>query len=487
MTSRVALVSGGLNTTTGGSAKWAGLAILVTVPVVLGLLLNPLVAGAVIATVGVVSLAIVRPRTFFAAGLIVLLMQRTFGLYVPGGGIDGLDEAFVAACAVIFPVRRLAQGHALRAIPGLVPLAAFLILGIAGDVLNAVPFGVAGQGLLLISKGFILAWATAQLDWDDAALARTVKISAGIVVCLIIGAAINFVAPGPWTSIVLNGAGAGTRFGISPVTSFFQHPGYFGTVMAMSCLAAAAFGTVFRFTRTTLFILLGTIVAAFLTARRKILVGLAAGLIVLGMRTRPVPTLILLLVGGPLVLAVAWEPLTAVMTYTYEEYFANPDAVARIRLTVDSLGIALASFPFGAGFGRFGSAAARANYSPIYYELGYPGVWGLGTTEESGSFLTDTFWPAIIGEAGLIGLACFAVSIVLITRAFVKLGRASSRWDRWIGVVGILWTTQLLIESIAGAVFTAVPTFAIYFALVGVAAMRSASTSKAASVAMSRP
>ncbi|GAA1666360.1 hypothetical protein GCM10009807_08080 [Microbacterium lacus] len=351
-------------------------------------------------------------------------------------------------------------------------MTAFLLAGVASSIINAVPFGVAGQGMLLIAKGFILAWGVAQLDWLHEDLRRLAKQSAAVAITLILGAVVNFLFPGPWSSIVLAGQGYGGRFGLTPVTSFFQHPGYFGTVMALSCLAALAHASVFRVSKTTMFIIVGSLVAAFWSARRKIFVGLAAAVATLGIRLRWTPLLVIALVGLPILLIVAWGAVANIVVYTYAEYFVNPDAVARVRLTIDSVGIAANALPFGAGFGRFGSAVARQNYSPLYYQLGYPNVWGLGNTEESGTFLTDTFWPAIIGETGLLGTIFFIAILATIFRLFFRLTKQTADWDRWLGLVGVAWSVQLLVESVAGAVYTAVPTFALFFAVVGIAAAR---------------
>lgn len=420
----------------------------------------------------VVLLAVVRPKLFFVLGMLALLMQRTLALHLGSGVIDYLDEGFVAVCAIIFPLTRAVSRRTLRPIPGMIPFALFLLVGIISSVVNFVPFGVATQGAILIAKGFILAIAAAQLDWSTDDLRRGVTIGAWASVILIIGAAINLLAPGPWSAIVLAGQTYGSRFGLAPVTSFFQHPGYFGTVMALACVAAITHLSVFGRSKTALFITVGSVAAAFLTARRKILIGLAAAIVVLGIRLRWVPLLIVAIIGVPLFGIIFGDAFRSIVTYTYQEYFVNPDAVARVRLTTDSLGLALSNFPAGAGFGRFGSAVARSTYSPLYYELGYQNVWGLGPDEENGQFLTDTFWPAIIGETGLVGTLFFTILLVMIFARFLKLSRSAEKWDRWLGLVGMAWSVQLVIESIAGAVYTAVPTFALFFALVGIAATR---------------
>ena len=106
---------------------------------------------------------------------------------------------------------------------------------------------------------------------------------------------------------------------------------------------------------------------------------------------------------------------------TYQDYVSNPTPEARTVLTIGSFHVASDYFPGGAGFGRYGSAVAATNYSPEYVARGFTTVWGLGRTEEDGRFVTDTEWPAIIGETGFIGALAFAFGLVGVYRAGVRL------------------------------------------------------------------
>lgn len=453
------------------TAIWLVLATIAVPPLAILAIEAPSIAFGLIAGIAALCVGIAAPRLFFALGMIAVLLERTLALHI-GGVADSIDEAFVGACVVLFAGRRLIERKPLRSIPGQIPILLFILTGAISSVVHAVPVSIAAQGVLLIAKGFLLAWAVAQLHWDVPSLRNAIKLGAISAVVLIIGAAINLAIPTQWSNIVLGGVRYGERFGLTPVTSFFQHPGYFGTVMSLAVLAALAYQSVFRWTKTSMFIIVGGIAAAFLTARRKILVGLVAGWATIGVRVKLVPTLVFVTLAVPIVAIVLGNAIGTVVAYTYAEYFEDPDAVARIRLTIDSVGYAVSSFPFGVGFGRFGSAVARQYYSPLYYDLGYPSVWGLGPTAQSGAFLTDTFWPAIIGETGFLGTAFFVVALFAIARTFYRMSRTRQMWDRWLGLAGLAWTVQLTIESIAGAVFTAVPTFALFFALVGIAVAR---------------
>jgi hypothetical protein len=138
-------------------------------------------------------------------------------------------------------------------------------------------------------------------------------------------------------------------------------------------------------------------------------------------------------------------------------------------LTRDSFSVAASHFPVGAGFGRFGSAVAASNYSPEYVARGYPSIWGLGRTPEEGRFLTDTEWPAIIGESGFFGAVAFIAGLVAIFRAGRRLTRgARDPAIRWAGLTVVGWLAALLVQSIGTVSFTGPPVSGAFFALVGV-------------------
>ena len=140
-------------------------------------------------------------------------------------------------------------------------------------------------------------------------------------------------------------------------------------------------------------------------------------------------------------------------------------------LTVDSFGVATEYFPGGAGFGRFGSAVAATTYSPEYVARGYPEIWGLGTTPEEGRFLTDTEWPAIIGESGFFGALAFALALGAIYRAGRRLWSSStSPVVRWTGLLLMGWLVACVVQSIATVSFTGPPVFGLFFGLVGIVA-----------------
>ena len=240
--------------------------------------------------------------------------------------------------------------------------------------------------------------------------------------------------------------------------------------MALSTIAIATWRAVVRKSTFTLLMMVATAAGALLSARRTAVGGLVAGWLWVTVKVR---SGVLLAVAAviPVALVVLGSSLVAVAEATYSDYLAAGTPEARTVLTVDSFDVAAQHFPLGAGFGRFGSAVAASTYSPEYVERGYPEIWGLGMTPESGRFLTDTEWPAIIGESGFVGAVAFALGLFRIYRA------ARTRWSspgppivRWVGLLTIGWMVTCLVQSIATVSFTGPPVYGVFFGLVGVLA-----------------
>lgn len=77
---------------------------------------------------------------------------------------------------------------------------------------------------------------------------------------------------------------------------------------------------------------------------------------------------------------------------------------------------------FGTGFATYGTGAAAHYYSPLYYELGFSSMYGMGPKDHM--FLNDTFWPAALGQFGYLGLLCYFLLMVLLSVSVIKKNRS---------------------------------------------------------------
>lgn len=75
-------------------------------------------------------------------------------------------------------------------------------------------------------------------------------------------------------------------------------------------------------------------------------------------------------------------------------------------------------FPFGSGFGTFGTAAAAEEYSPLYFKYHLDDIWGL--SPELPMFLADAFYPIMYSQFGVFGSLIF---LIFWKRRIQEMGR----------------------------------------------------------------
>lgn len=436
------------------------------------------VGGAVAPTATILLLAAVAATLLFwgrpklAAGISVVAVLLGSGLSVATGRdqLGYLDEAVVLMSLAAFTSTRILQRQRIRALPGQTWILLYLILGAIGGIIREVPFLLAAQSSFLILKGFIFAFALAQIDWSANDIRKMVKPGAWVIVFALAMSLINLAIPEQWLDLFGRSPRVDYRLGLPSLMGPFDHPLVFGQFMALTAVAIIAYRANVKKSFISGALLIGTIFGSILSWRRKAIVAMIiAGVAALSITPgKKVSTTVRVIFIAPLVILLGWDSLMTVTDWTYEQYFANVEETARTLLYRDSFIIAAAAFPFGVGFGRFGSFLASQEYSPEYIALGYPHVYRMGAGAEGG-FLSDTFWPAILGEAGYLGLAAFTIGLVVLARQGKKLADTSNDPHlRWIGIVSVAWFVEFAVESVAAPVFNSAPLFVLCFGAAGV-------------------
>ena len=141
---------------------------------------------------------------------------------------------------------------------------------------------------------------------------------------------------------------------------------------------------------------------------------------------------VLLAVGGAL--AVGWKRLYG---YYFSPYAAS---MARGQLAINGVRIANEYFPFGTGFGTFGSRMAQINYSPLYFKYGM--MTTLGLSPEHPNYACDAFVPMLLGETGWLGTAAYLGILLLL---LAQLFRLQKRSPKGIGRSYAVFTALLLL------------------------------------------
>ena len=285
------------------------------------------------------------------------------------------------------------------------------------------------------------------------------------------------------------------------VKSLFVHPNLFGFFTAFLALFGYA---AFVVTRRWRWLFLGAFlgVGAFLSARRRAIVamgvGLAAAFVRSVSRRRDVGSLVrewVPITASVIVLVVVFLPgLVGLYELTVSRYVNSTlppitqggggggggsqgssgsgttsdtqDAQARIALYVGSVEIARDYFPVGGGLGRYGSWMSRVEYSPLYVEYGLSRIRGL--RRQNPTYATDTFWPQILGETGILGLLGYAAFLAaigfLLWRESQREGDTTTKIFRL--AAGMVFA-QALTESLASAMFHSPPRVYLLYLVVG--------------------
>lgn len=141
-------------------------------------------------------------------------------------------------------------------------------------------------------------------------------------------------------------------------------------------------------------------------------------------------------------------------------FFTRSHYSPRNIMLKDSVGLADSHFPFGTGFGTFGSTLAAQHYSPLYRQLGYENLDGMKSTDTK--YLTDCFWPEIVAQFGWIGTLVFVLLVVLLLNLAIKKMKKSL--FAGYGMLAIM--VLMLINSMAESSFFN-PTSLFLFILFG--------------------
>lgn len=143
----------------------------------------------------------------------------------------------------------------------------------------------------------------------------------------------------------------------------------------------------------------------------------------------------------------------------FKTYFLSNTSAPRALFLMNGIELALKNFPFGMGFATFGSFAAANYYSPLYYLLGFNNRFGMGP--EGASFLSDNYWPTILGQFGFLGFILFVILLYHYFKLWLKImENGKNRESRLVGWFVML---DILMSSIQSSYISHYSMVAIVF------------------------
>lgn len=451
------------------SALWLGAASLAVVAVVAGTLLAPeATAGALFAAVALFA-SFRWPFAIAYGTLIVLVTSSVLELTLgPTGSM--LDEALILLSVTAFTVRRIWIDRSIVLPAGLSWFAAFLAVGCLVSLLQDVPNDIWTQQAFLSVKGFVLAFGFAQLEWNRRALKNLAIGGVVVTAFLLVTAVLNLFFTEAWVDFTKIRTPV-TVFGIPELNGPYSQPAALGRITAVIGVASFCYLLVTRSRLIPALVLVVASAISVLTVRVKTLTSMIVVYAFLSLRQRsvwlPLGLLAVLPIAGLTIIPVFADLVSTDLT----AYFFGETESARSMLVTGSLEIASREFPLGAGFGRYGSYIAAVEYSPEYVARGWTWHYGLGEAEEWGRYLTDTQWPAFLGETGWLGTLLYAGGLVAMLLSMRKpIGALEPPLYTWIRWSGMGWLVLIAIESIGAPVFTSPPAYAFAFLGAGITA-----------------
>ncbi len=226
------------------------------------------------------------------------------------------------------------------------------------------------------------------------------------------------------------------RYGIMSNKLFYEHPTYLAAV----CIALIANIILFSNKIINKYIII-CLILLITTLRSK---AIAASIVIIllvsyiNIRNKKI-SLIKLMIVGIIAIMVAWSQI--------EYYFIDIEGSPRRVLMETSVTIANDYCPIGTGFGTYGSYTSGENYSPVYEIYGINKVDGI--MRGRAYYLSDTFWPMIMGQFGFLGTAIY---IVCLTMIFINIQKSYENGKN-IYISKIIALVYLVISSVAEATF----------------------------------
>jgi hypothetical protein len=437
-----------------------------------------------------------RPAEALFAMATFMMFSETTAWYI-GAPIKRLDEVSLLLLAPVAAWRALPDWRSWLWWPRDLPIALAMLAGLISSLAAHVPVEVWVPAGLLLAKAIVFFYIVmlSRVSATEARAGLWVVIAAGVVVAAL--GVVELVNTNGFQEFLHLNHYVRLRSENIVVKSVFVHPalfGYFTTFVALLLLARYLVTRQLRWLFVALFVATGP----FLSARRRAILALTAGALAALVASPRLfrswsslwRTWLPAAAGGVLLFAMFLSLLTGLYSLTWERYgiglpglepTPSPGEVivepvgegenqrARFALYKGSFEIAIDNLPLGGGLGRFGSWMSRQEYSPLYYKYKLSSVRGLKPPDPTAA--TDTFWPQILGETGVIGLLGYAAFLAALGwMLWREVGRDDGQELRILRLAAGMVFAQALVESLASSMFNSPSRVYLMILVIGIVA-----------------
>jgi hypothetical protein len=424
----------------------------------------------------------------------------SIGFHIPA--IKQIDELSVVLILPLAAIRSWRLWRSWTWWPRDLLIGIVVLMGVVSSLAAGVESATWLPAFALAVKAIVFFYVVVWSRFEPWAISGMMRVTVGIGVTLVALGLVEWVFPSQFQASFGLNAYQRFRGEILVIKSLFTHPALFGFICTFAALFAFAFYITTRrraWLAAALFISLGT----FLSARRRAILALAGALVAAfvaswrwlggwrdGLRLWLPVAAGLLLFTAIFMSGLSDSFTRAVLRYLVEPGILQPgpeapigdseNPQARVALYENSVEIARDYFPLGVGLGRYGSWMSRENYSPVYLEYDMDRYRGLGPArpEEAGRrarvaapSATDTFWPAILGEMGVVGLIAYlGFMATLGWMLWFEAGRDDGLVLRTFRLAAGMVFAQAILESAASSMFYSPPRVYLFYLVVGIVA-----------------
>ena len=363
------------------------------------------------------------------------------------------DEIFVAIFFCCALLRGKSKESSL-----LLWVFAFFIVGAVGNLHYGTKLSTIMLGAYSTIKPILLYWSFVQYDFSWQDFHKFKKLICNLLPIIFISYVLDLIIPSFRSDIGIVAQAVDIRMGLRSLGGFFN-----------------------RFTIATLYALLFYCFYSFYDEHRKnkYKILFADFMILSSFKVKDILGFLLArsfhifkrfkikyIVFSACVIYGAFILYANLMPEHYNKYFnfGEDSNIARVVLSNTSLKILVDRFPFGVGWGLFASPTSQNIQSPVYADYGIDTVYGL---DYNGIlFMSDTFWPMILGETGLLGLIIY---LVILWKVFGKiiLGFFKDTQDKRFVMPAFLFIAFLGF-SIGKPVFTGPPHSLVLWGICGI-------------------
>lgn len=318
----------------------------------------------------------------------------------------------------------------------------FSTIGFLSNLVSNINVNTSLLGMFLVIKAFLIYIIFSDYNWSEKDVDKIKKILTIIFYCIIIYGFISYFVP----SLAIFNSEEILELKGNFMLSFFDKPGIFATIILFATVYAFVYYINEGEKKYLVFFCIA-LICLILAGRFKSLfaLGLSCGFYLV--KKKSFSKIYIVLVAAVL-LFLSSGVLQDILNNRVEIYLLRDDLLSVPRWALYYYGflIAIRYFPLGSGFSTYASYTSTLNYSELYYEYELSTKYGF--TPQSPIFLTDTYWPSIIGETGFIGVILVGYILRLIwVHTKNNIEKSTSIRIKILGEFSLVAFFSVIIES----------------------------------------